>query len=83
VEWEDIGDGPIRDITVYRAEVPGGWLYSMVAVDSVRYSGDQYSTEIARVVSTTFVPKSPEPGKPRIGCSCGVCQECNWARSHE
>lgn len=88
MEWEDVGDGPIRDTTVYRTEVPGGWLYSIVAIDSVRYSGDQHSTEVTRIISTTFVPTSDEPivgGKvqPRVGCSCGVCQECNWARNHE
>jgi hypothetical protein len=57
VTWEDVGPGPTEDTEVRRAEVPGGWLYAVVATT---YSTDRLSgvsDESARIVSTAFVPR--------------------------
>lgn len=54
--WQNAGDGPVEDITIYRAKVSGGWLYMSVVTDSAvdKYSGHNIS--ITEKIATSFVP---------------------------
>lgn len=66
MQWEQIGRGPTDDTSTMRTEVPGGWLYAIVASEPARYSGSDESFDSARILALTFVPgrRNPVTTKP-------------------
>lgn len=60
LSWEPVeGEHPV-DLNVYRAPVPGGFLYLVTKEDYCRTGIGDDITSWASLVSLTFVPAAPE-----------------------
>ena len=58
--WEAVAEeGGLEDVTVHKAEVPGGWLYRMSKSRSYWDKLSQAYGEHVDVLGLTFVPEAP------------------------